>query len=269
MGLPKFLAESTFLTSLKWLQSDTVEFVAESDESDSNQSASDNNAVAQTSALSKNNSSRSEFWGPIRRERWRQRKLKEEEPFITFRDWLLTGTYPLSYVMINAGLFGIDVSNWKDEDFPCLNPEVLSISNDVDMSVWNEEDFKTSDTVSPVVQASCSKVLYPSNPPLVQPSTSKVFEQSIHRVVEPSTSKVVEQSNSAVVVPSFCQVDVSSWKDEDFKVPARPNKERKDAKGKVKRSKSFNKPSEVPIADASYLDVDVTNWNNEDFTQKE
>ena len=125
------------MSSLPWLQAEIVDFEADSDryasESESDlckegptkpqvQASSQSEAVKELASEHQRRDN-SAFWGPIRRERWRQRKLKENEPFITIRDWLLTGTYPHSNVMINAGLYGIDVSDWKDEDFECLKPE--------------------------------------------------------------------------------------------------------------------------------------------------
>ena len=221
LSVPDFLEDSSFLKSLKWLQLDTVQFQADSDQSDTDE------AVANSSHISTTNQSRSASWGPIRQERWRQWKLKAEEPFITIRDWLLTGRYRDSRVMINAGLYGIDVSEWKDEDFPCLRPQVL----------------------------------LPSMPPLVKPSTSKVLDPSIEQLVQESFSELdisswneqdfnsspppyteSEPSSEQLVEKYFSELDISSWKDEDFemKSPPRPYRERKDLKGKVKKSKNVH-----------------------------
>ena len=237
LSVPDFLEDSSFLKSLKWLQLDTVQFQADSDQSDTDE------AVANSSHISTTNQSRSASWGPIRQERWRQWKLKAEEPFITIRDWLLTGRYRDSRVMINAGLYGIDVSEWKDEDFPCLSPQVLLPS------------------MPPVVKASTSKVVDPSIPPLVKPSTSKVLDPSIEQLVQESFSELdisswneqdfnsspppyteSEPSSEQLVEKYFSELDISSWKDEDFemKSPPRPYRERKDLKGKVKKSKNVH-----------------------------
>ena len=241
-----FFEESSFLKSLPWLQADSVEFVADSDQSDSEQS--DVPVVHQESFANNNFSSgltSSASWGPIRRERWRQWELKKQEKFITFRDWLLTGTYVHSNVMIDAGLYGIDVSQWKDDDFECLKPD-LSISQPVAPVVGR--------TISPVVDSCTSKFVQLSLTQVVasevaeldvshwkdedfeyvnpEPSTS----QPVAPVVESCTSKFVELSLSQVAAATVAEVDVSSWTDDDFKIPARPFRERKDAKGKIKKS---------------------------------
>ena len=241
-----FFENSNFLKSLPWLQADSVEFVADSDQSDSEQS--DVPVVDQESFANNNFSSgltSSASWGPIRRERWRQWELKKQEKFITFRDWLLTGTYVHSNVMIDAGLYGIDVSQWKDEDFDCLRPEpstsqpivavvvptmspvmesctskfvdlslsqvVASTAGQVDVSDWKDEDFEII---------------------LSEPSTSA----SMAPVLDSCTSKFDQLSLSQVAVSIANEVDVSSWTDDDFKIPARPVRERKDLKGKIKKS---------------------------------
>ena len=79
------------------------------------------------------------------------------------------------------------------------------------MSHWKDEDFEY---VNP------------------EPSTS----QPVAPVVESCTSKFVELSLSQVAAATVAEVDVSSWTDDDFKIPARPFRERKDVKGKIKKS---------------------------------
>ena len=240
----QFFDNSSFLKSLPWLQADSVEFVADSDQSDTDKS--DPPAVYQSPVGNFSSRPRSSaFWGPIRRERWRQWELKKQEKFITFRDWLLTGTYVHSNVMIDAGLYGIDVSQWKDEDFDCLRPEpstsqpivavvvptmspvmesctskfvdlslsqvVASTAGQVDVSDWKDEDFECLHS---------------------EPSTSA----SMTPVLDSCTSKFHQLSLSQVAVAIANEVDVSSWTDDDFKIPARPVRERKDLKGKIKKS---------------------------------
>lgn len=102
-------------------------------------------------------------------------------------------------------------------------------------------------------------------------------------VVEPSTSAVVKIKSPVVVDPSanLSDVDISSWKDDDFKIPALPFRERKDLKGKIKKSsnvqannvaksKVSEPPKPVPSsgADDSFSQLDVSAWKDEDFSQK-
>ena len=156
--------------------------------------------------------------------------------------------------MIDAGLYGIDVSNWKDEDFDCLNP---------------------AKSGSLVAQSSIATVVNPSTLTVVEPSSSPI--------VEPSTSAVVNIKSPVVVDPSanLSDVDISSWKDDDFKIPALPFRERKDLKGKIKKSsnvqannvaksKVSESPKPVPSsgADDSFSQLDVSAWKDEDFSQK-
>ena len=158
---------------------------------------------------------------------------------------MLTGTYVHSNVMIDAGLYGIDVSQWKDEDFECLRPEpstsqpivpvvvptmspvmesctskfvelslsqvVASTAGQVDVSDWKDEDFEFFHS---------------------EPSTSA----SMAPVLDSCTSKFDQLSLSQVAVSIANEVDVSSWTDDDFKIPAQPVRERKDLKGKIKKS---------------------------------
>ena len=301
------------------------------------------------------------------------------------KDWLLTGSLANSHVMINAGLYGIDVSDWKDEDFdsddlntelspctlvntstsavvgpsvsafdhpsssivvqpstsrvvlpsttrvvqfsrlsllpttsrvvePCttrvvqfsklsvldsLNPEVVDLVQDVDISSWQSDDLSTQKSISKDVEMSSSAVVNvtpPSNAqpstsgvvkissrPVVQPSTSAVVNVPSPVVVEPSTSAVVNIKSPVVVDPSanLSDVDISSWKDDDFKIPALPFRERKDLKGKIKKSsnvqannvaksKVSESPKPVPSsgADDSFSQLDVSAWKDEDFSQK-
>ena len=55
---------------------------------------------------------------------------------------MLTGTYVHSNVMIDAGLYGIDVSDWKDEDFQTTEGEQSKVDfSDVDVSNWTSDDL--------------------------------------------------------------------------------------------------------------------------------
>ena len=134
--------DSSLLNNLEWLQSDTVCFVADSDVE------AEESLVKEAEGMSFNDKPyirpqvSQASWGPIRRERWRQRQLKEQEKDISIRDWLLTGTYPHSNVMIDAGLYGIDVSDWKDEDFQTTEGEQSKVDfSDVDVSNWTSDDL--------------------------------------------------------------------------------------------------------------------------------
>ena len=134
--------DSSLLNNLEWLQSDTVCFVADSDVE------AEETLVKEAEGMSFNDKPyippqvSQASWGPIRRERWRQRQLKEQEKDISIRDWLLTGTYPHSNVMIDAGLYGVDVSDWKDEDFQTTEGEQSKVDlSDVDVSNWTSDDF--------------------------------------------------------------------------------------------------------------------------------
>ena len=140
-----------------------------------------------------------------------------------------------------------------------------------------------------MVQFSKLSVLETSKP-LVKPSTSRVVQPSTLRVVQPPTTRVVQFSNLALVQPSkatvqasesLSEIDVASWKDEDFKIPTLPFRERKDLKGKVKKSSSVpsnklsapiakecSNVSATPLVEPSFSQVDVSSWKNEDFTQK-
>ena len=249
------------------------------------------------------------------------------------KDWLLTGSLANSHVMVNAGLYGIDVSDWKDEDFdsddlktqpsPCtlvntstsavVGPSVSAFDHPSSSRVVQPSTSRvvlpsttrvvqfsrlsllptTSRVVEPsttrVVQFSKLSVLETSKP-LVKPSTSRVVQPSTLRVVQPPTTRVVQFSNLALVQPSkatvqasesLSEIDVASWKDEDFKIPTLPFRERKDLKGKIKKSSSVpsNKlsapiakeccnVSATPLVEPSFSQVDVSSWKNEDFTQK-
>ena len=156
--------------------------------------------------------------------------------------------------MIDAGLYGIDVSNWKDEDFDCLNP---------------------AKSGSLVAQSSIATVVNPSTLTVVQPSSSPI--------VEPSTSALVEDSTRPVDGPFShpLDVDVASWKDEDFKIPPLPFRERKDLNGKIKKSSNIKAskvvkahvteaPKACPstVLEPSLSQVDVSGWKDDDFTQK-
>ena len=249
------------------------------------------------------------------------------------RDWLLTGSLANSHVMINAGLYGIDVSDWKDEDFdsddlntqPSPSTLVNTLTSEVvGLSVAAFDHPSSSRVVQPstsrvvlpsttrVVQFSrlsllptTSRVVQPSttrvvqfsklsvletSKPLVKPSTSRVVQPSTLRVVQPPTTRVVQFSNLALVQPSkatvqasesLSEIDVASWKDEDFKIPTLPFRERKDLKGKIKKSSSVpsnklsapiakecSNVSATPLVEPSFSQVDVSSWKNEDFTQK-
>ena len=259
--------------------------------------------------------------------------MKKLEPFITMKDWLLTGSLANSHVMINAGLYGIDVSDWKDEDFDSddlkTQPSPSTLVNTltsavVGLSVAAFDHPSSSRVVQPstsrvvlpsttrVVQFSrlsllptTSRVVQPSttrvvqfsklsvletSKPLVKPSTSRVVQPSTLRVVQPPTTRVVQFSNLALVQPSkatvqasesLSEIDVASWKDEDFKIPTLPFRERKDLKGKIKKSSSVasnklsapiakecSNVSATPLVESSFSQVDVSSWKNEDFTQK-
>ena len=156
--------------------------------------------------------------------------------------------------MIDAGLYGIDVSNWKDEDFDCLNP---------------------AKSGSLVAQSSIATVVNPSTLTVVQPSSSPI--------VEPSTSALVQDSTGPVDGPIShpLDVDVASWKDEDFKIPPLPFRERKDLNGKIKKSSNIKAskvvkahvteaPKACPstVLEPSLSQVDVSGWKDDDFTQK-
>ena len=156
--------------------------------------------------------------------------------------------------MIDAGLYGIDVSNWKDEDFDCLNP---------------------AKSGSLVAQSSIATVVNPSTLTVVEPSSSPI--------VEPSTSALVEDSTRPVDGPFShpLDVDVASWKDEDFKIPPLPFRERKDLNGKIKKSSNIKAskvvkahvteaPKACPstVLEPSLSQVDVSRWKDDDFTQK-
>ena len=257
------------------------------------------------------------------------------------KDWLLTGSLANSHVMINAGLYGIDVSDWKDEDFDSddLNTELSPctlVNTSTSAVVGPSVSAFDHPSSSIVVQPSTSRVVLPSttrvvqfsrlsllpttsrvvepcttrvvqfsklsvletSKPLVKPSTSRVVHPSTSRVVHPSTlrvvqpptTRVVQFSNLALVQPSkatvqasesLSDIDVASWKDEDFKIPTLPFRERKDLKGKIKKSSSVpsNKlsapiakeccnVSATPLVEPSFSQVDVSSWKNEDFTQK-
>ena len=262
LSVPKFLEHSSFLSSLAWLQADVVEFEADSDD---HLSDSETELVMERPCEPQRRDN-SASWGPIRRERWRQRKIKEQEKLITFRDWLLTGTYVHSNVMIDAGLYGIDVSAWKDADFDCLNPELVNSSN------LQQDDLNTD-------QFSAMSLVEHDDLNTEQFSAmSLVAEHSSAEVVDPSTSA------------SFSQVDVSSWKDDDFKIPERPVRERKDLKGKIKKSTN-NQSRQVPKVEVTQsdrvtssercqvsqsivansienVDFDVSTWSDDDFSQK-
>ena len=247
------------------------------------------------------------------------------------KDWLLTGSLANSHVMVNAGLYGIDVSDWKDEDFDSddlkTEPSPCTLVNTSTSAVVGPSvsafDHPSS---SRVVQPSTSRVVLPSTTRVVQfsrlsllPTTSRVVEPSTTRVVQfsklsvletskplvkpsrvvqpstlrvvqPPTTRVVQFSNLALVQPSkatveasesLSEIDVASWKDEDFKIPTLPFRERKDLKGKIKKSSSVpsNKlsapiakeccnVSATPLVEPSFSQVDVSSWKNEDFTQK-
>ena len=248
------------------------------------------------------------------------------------KDWLLTGSLANSHVMVNAGLYGIDVSDWKDEDFdsddlntqpsPCtlvntstsavVGPSVSAFDHPSSSRVVQPSTSRvvlpsttrvvqfsrlsllptTSRVVEPsttrVVQFSKLSVLETSKP-LVKPSTSRVVQPSTLRVVQPPTTRVVQISNLALVQPSkatveasesLSEIDVASWKDEDFKIPTLPFRERKDLKGKIKKSSSVpskklsapiakecSNVSATPLVEPSFSQVDVSSWKNEDFTQ--
>ena len=256
------------------------------------------------------------------------------------KDWLLTGSLANSHVMINAGLYGIDVSDWKDEDFDSddLNTELSPctlVNTSTSAVVGPSVSAFDHPSSSRVVQPSTSRVVLPSttrvvqfsrlsllpttsrvvepcttrvvqfsklsvletSKPLVKPSTSRVVQASTSRVVQPSTlrvvqpptTRVVQFSNLALVEPSkatveasesLSDIDVASWKDEDFKIPTLPFRERKDLKGKIKKSSSVpsnklsapiakecSNVSATPLVEPSFSQVDVSSWKNEDFTQ--
>ena len=164
--------------------------------------------------------------------------------------------------MIDAGLYGIDVSNWKDEDFDCLNP---------------------AKSGSLVAQSSIATVVNPSTLTVVEPSSSPIVEPSTSALVEPSTSALVEDSTRPVDGPFShpLDVDVASWKDEDFKIPPLPFRERKDLNGKIKKSSNIKAskvvkahvteaPKACPstVLEPSLSQVDVSGWKDDDFTQK-
>ena len=274
--------------------------------------------------------------------------MKKLEPFITMKDWLLTGSLANSHVMINAVLYGIDVSDWKDEDFDSddfktqpspstlvntLTSEVVGLSVAAfdhpsssrvvqpstsrvvlppttrvvqysRLSLLQPSKTSVQPTTSRVVQPSTTRVVQfsklsvletskplvkPSTSRVVQPSTSRVVQPSTLRVVQPPTTRVVQFSNLALVQPSkatveasesLSEIDVASWKDEDFKIPTLPFRERKDLKGKVKKSSSVpsnklsapiakecSNVSATPLVEPSFSQVDVSSWKNEDFTQ--
>ena len=259
--------------------------------------------------------------------------MKKLEPFITMKDWLLTGSLANSHVMINAGLYGIDVSDWKDEDFdsddlntqPSPSTLVNTLTSEVvGLSVAAFDHPSSSRVVQPstsrvvlppttrVVQYSRLSLLQPSKTS-VQPTTSRVVQPcttrvvqfsklsvletskplvkpSTSRVVQPPTTRVVQFSHLALVQPSkatveasesLSEIDVASWKDEDFKIPTLPFRERKDLKGKIKKSSSVpsnklsapiakecSNVSATPVVEPSFSQVDVSSWKNEDFTQK-
>ena len=256
------------------------------------------------------------------------------------KDWLLTGSLANSHVMINAGLYGIDVSDWKDEDFdsddlntelsPCtlvntstsavVGPSVSAFDHPSSsivlqpstsrvvlpsttrvvqysrLSLLQPSKTSVQPTTSRVVQPSTTRVVQFSklsvletSKPLVKPSTSRVVQPSTLRVVQPPTTRVVQFSNLALVQPSkatvqasesLSEIDVASWKDEDFKIPTLPFRERKDLKGKIKKSSSVpsnklsapiakesSNVSATPVVEPSFSQVDVSSWKNEDFTQ--
>jgi len=249
------------------------------------------------------------------------------------KDWLLTGSLANSHVMVNAGLYGIDVSDWKDEDFdsddlktqpsPCtlvntstsavVGPSVSAFDHPSSSRVVQPSTSRVVlpsttrvvqfsrlsllPTTSRVVQPSTTRVVQFSklsvletSKPLVKPSTSRVVQPSTLRVVQPPTTRVVQFSNLALVQPSkatvqasesLSEIDVASWKDEDFKIPTLPFRERKDLKGKIKKSSSVpsnklsapiakecSNVSATPLVESSFSQVDVSSWKNEDFTQK-